>query len=200
MRRVKVQSTPAASEDVPRHPCDTTGYRLSIMINGGSLGRVFLAVTTGCAAAFIAALPVSADGTVTGSAGAAAVAGGVPTGGSVWIKPSGGTYQMLRLWRSGSKLRIYRDEGNYPGDGFYCSWGSLRGKTFVGREQRLPPEPVAVRYSIRKKGSKLKVAGIGSASEDRSPWRRASVQKYTQLVPDAAGNTGEWCRTFRPVG
>lgn len=137
----------------------------------------------------------------SGLTAAAAVASRVPKGASVWIKPAGGTYQMLRLWRSGSKVRIYRDEGSYPGDGTYCSWGTLRGKRFVGKEQRLAPEPVSVRYTIRKKGGKLEVLGLtGSASEDRLPWRRSSLQKYFQLVPDAAGNTGQWCRTFKPAG
>lgn len=71
----------------------------------------------------------------------------------------------------------------------------------MGKEQRLAPEPVSVRYTIRKKGGKLEVLGLtGSASEDRLPWRRSSLQKYFQLVPDAAGNTGQWCRTFKPAG
>lgn len=142
--------------------------------------------------------PYCIDSDVTASA---AVASRVPTGGSVWIKPVGGTYQMLRLWRSGSNLRIYRDEGKYPGDGMYCSWGNLRGKKFVGMEQGLAPDPVAVRYTIRKGGGRLKVFELtGSMQEDRLPWRRGSVQKYFQLVPDAIGNTGEWCRTFKPMG
>jgi len=130
-----------------------------------------------------------------------AVAAKVPAGGSVWIKPVGSTYQILRLWHSGTKLRLYRDEGNYPGDGQYCSWGTLRGKKFVGREQRVAPDPVKARYTIRKKGSRLKVLGLtGSAQEDRLPWRRSSVRKYFQLVPDAAGYTGSWCRTFKSLG
>ena len=137
----------------------------------------------------------------SGLAAAAAASRRVPSGSSVWIKPSGGTYQMLRLWRSGEKLRLYRDEGNYPGDGTYCSCGELRGKRFVGKEQRLAPEPVRVAYRIKKAGSRLKVLGLtGSRPEDRLPWRRGSVQRYFALVPDATGNTGDWCRTFRPKG
>lgn len=137
----------------------------------------------------------------SGLTAAANLAGRVPSGGSVWIKPTGGTYQLLRLWRSGSRLRLYRDEGNYPGDGSYCSWGTLRGKKFVGKEQRLAPEPVRVKYTVKKKGGRLKVLGLtGNRADDRLPWRRGSLQKYFQLVPKATGNTGEWCRTFKPMG
>lgn len=136
----------------------------------------------------------------SGLTAALSAVSGVPAGHSVWIKPSGGSYQMLRLWRSGAKLRLYRDEGSHPGDGFYCSWGTLHGKTFIGKEQRLAPEPVRARYTIGKKGNRLKVLGLtGSAVEDRLPWRRGSLQKYFRLVPDAAGNTGQWCRGFKPA-
>lgn len=45
----------------------------------------------------------------------------------------------------------------------------------------------------------LGVAG-SPALAYRLPWRRGSRQKYYQLVPDAAGNTGQWCRTFKPMG
>lgn len=162
------------------------------MVNGGPR-RLLLVTVTAAAALGITSSPALADSTELASR--------VPAGASVWIKPVGGTYQMLRLWRSGAKLRLYRDEGNYPGDGTYCSWGTLRGKTFIGKEQRLAPDPVAARYKIRKKGGKLKVLGLtASRAEDRLPWRRGSVQKYFQLVPDAAGSTGHWCRTFKPVG
>lgn len=136
----------------------------------------------------------------SGLSSSMAVAAKVPAGASVWVKPVGGTYQMLRLWRSGKKLRLYRDEGNYPGDGQYYSWGKLRGKRFVGKEQRLAPEPVKARYTIRQKGSRLKVLGLtGSAQEDRLAWRRASLRKYFQLVPEAASYTGSWCRAFKPM-
>lgn len=137
----------------------------------------------------------------SGLTAALAVGSRVPAGRSVWIKPSDGTYEMLRLWRSGTRLRIYRDEGSYPGDGTYCAWGTLRGKKFKGKEQRLAPEPVSVRYTISKSGGRLKVLGLtGSNAEDSVPWRRGSVKKYFSLVPDAAGNTGQWCRSFKPVG
>ncbi|MEZ5186631.1 MAG: hypothetical protein R2720_12875 [Candidatus Nanopelagicales bacterium] len=137
----------------------------------------------------------------SGVSSSLAIAAKVPGGASVWIKPVGGTYQMLRLWRSGTRLRLYRDEGNYPGDGQYCSWGTLRGKRFVGKEQRVAPDPIPARYKIRKKSGRLQVLGLsGSVQEDRLPWRRGSVQKYFQLVPDAAGYTGQWCRTFKRMG
>ena len=124
----------------------------------------------------------------------------MPAGSSVWIKPSGNTYEMLRVWRSGHKMRLYRDEGNYPGDGTYCSWGTLRGHKFVGKEQRVAPDPLRARYTIRMKGARLKVSGLtGSKAQDGLPWRRGSLRQYFQLVPDAAGNTGSWCRTFSPV-
>jgi hypothetical protein len=129
-----------------------------------------------------------------------AVAAKVPAGASVWVKPVGGTYQMLRLWRSGKKLRLYRDEGNYPGDGQYCSWGKVRGKKFVGKEQRLAPEPIKARYTIRRKGGRLMVLGLTSSEQDRVAWRRASLRKYFQLVPEAAGHEGSWCLTFKPMG
>ncbi|MFN8185004.1 MAG: hypothetical protein U0R23_11325 [Candidatus Nanopelagicales bacterium] len=136
----------------------------------------------------------------SGSAASAVVSNRVPAGSSVWIKPSGNTYEMLRVWRSGHKMRLYRDEGNYPGDGTYCSWGTLRGHKFVGKEQRVAPDPLRARYTIRMKGARLKVSGLtGSKAQDGLPWRRGSLRQYFQLVPDAAGNTGSWCRTFSPV-
>lgn len=123
-----------------------------------------------------------------------------PSGESVWIKRSGSGWQMLRLWRNGTKVRIYHDEGTYPGDGFYCSWGSLRGRSFKGKVQRLAPEPVRARYRIKRTGAKLRVLGLtGLKAQDRLPWKRASVQQFNELVPQSVGNSGDWCRTFKPV-
>lgn len=119
----------------------------------------------------------------------------VPKGPSVWIQPNGDTYQMLRLWRSGSDLRIYRDEGNYPGDGIYCAWGTLRGgKKFIGKEQRVAPDPLAVRYTFGTKNGKLTVKGLPGK------WWRSSVKRFHALVPEAEGNDGAWCRTYKPIG
>ena len=65
---------------------------------------------------------------------------------------------------------------------------------------RVAPDPLRARYTIRMKGARLKVSGLtGSKAQDGLPWRRGSLRQYFQLVPDAAGNTGSWCRTFSPV-
>ena len=97
------------------------------MINRGSLRSLPYILATGVTVS-LAAAPAAADGHLTATA---------PKGASVWIAPSGDTYQLLRLWRSGDRLRLYRDEGNYPGDGVYCAWGSLDGKRFTGKGQRV---------------------------------------------------------------
>lgn len=161
------------------------------MIIRGSRRSVLSTLAAGLTVA-LAATPAAADGHLTTTA---------PKGASVWIAPSGDTYQLLRLWRSGDRLRLYRDEGNYPGDGVYCAWGSLDGKTFTGKEQRVAPDPIPVRYTIKRKGRTLRVVGLtGLKSDDRLRWRRGTVAKFHRLVPKAAGNDGSWCRTYTPLG
>lgn len=144
------------------------------------------------AATLLIAAPglATADSGLTGSA--------VPNGSSVWTKGRDGNHQMLRLWRSGSELRIYRDDGGYPGDGRFCAWGTVRGNTFVGKELRVAPDPLAVRYTFVKESGKLTVLRLtGWKPEDRRPWRRSTVKKFRAWVPEAPG-AGQWCRTYQP--
>lgn len=161
------------------------------MINRRSLRSLPYILATGVTVS-LAAAPAAADGHLTATA---------PKGASVWIAPSGDTYQLLRLWRSGDRLRLYRDEGNYPGDGVYCAWGSLDGKRFTGKEQRVAPDPLPVRYTIKREGRTLRVAGLtGLKADNRLRWRRGTIAKFHRLVPQAAGNDGSWCRRFTPIG
>lgn len=131
--------------------------------------------------------------------GAAAVA--QPTaapspGQSVWIQSNGRSWQMLRIWRSGSKVRIYHDDGAYPGDGKDCAWGSLKAGTFKGKIQRLAPEPSPIRLTIKRDGKRLRVTGL----QDAGPiWKKSSLSAYAAKVPRAGSNPGAWCRTFRPL-
>jgi hypothetical protein len=84
----------------------------------------------------------------------------LPKGQTVWIQRTDYGWQMLQIWRNDSKVRIYHDEGGYPGDGFNCAWGTLRGQKFTGKVQRVAPDPITVRYTIERDGKKLRVLGL----------------------------------------
>ena len=118
----------------------------------------------------------------------------------MWVQRTEYGWQMLQIWRTGSKVRIYHDDGGYPGDGFHCSWGTMRGQKFTGKVQRVALDPIKVRYTIQRDGKKLRVLGLTGLKElDRQPWRRSSVQRFNAVVPESADNPGTWCRTFRPT-
>ena len=118
----------------------------------------------------------------------------------MWVQRTEYGWQMLQIRRTDSKVRIYHDEGGYPGDGLNCSWGTLRGQRFTGNLQRVAPDPIKVRYTIQRDGKRLRVLGLTGLKElDGMPWRRSSVQPFNAVVPESADNPGTWCRTFRPT-
>ena len=120
-----------------------------------------------------------------------------PTPGeSIWIQSDGATWQMLRIWRTGSKVRIFHDDGRYPGDGKDCAWGSLKGETFRGKIQRLAPDPSPSRLTIKRDGKRLRVKGLQNT---RPTWRKSSLAAFSAKVPRAGSNPGAWCRRFRPL-
>ena len=125
----------------------------------------------------------------------------VSSGASVWIRRApGGRHEMLQIWRQGKQLRIYSDDGGYPGDGQHCSWGTQRKGRFVGMQQRVAPEPIRMRFGLKRKGSKLWTPGFtDGAGQDRRPWRRGSLERYHQLVPQSQQNPGTWCLNQHPL-
>jgi hypothetical protein len=128
---------------------------------------------------------------------AGAQAAELPKGESVWIHRTDYGWQMLQIWRTGTRVHIYHNDGGYPGDGFNCSWGTLDGQKFRGKVQRVAPDPIPVRYTIQRDGKKLQVLGLTGLKElDRQPWKRSSVKRFNALVPESAGNPGTWCRTY----
>ena len=125
----------------------------------------------------------------------------VSSGASVWIRRApGGRHEMLQIWRQGKQVRIYSDDGGYPGDGKHCSWGTQRNGRFSGMQQRVAPNPIRTRFGLKQKGSKLWTPGFtDGAGQDRRPWRRGSLEKYHQLVPQSQQNPGTWCLTQHPL-
>ncbi len=163
--------------------------------------RLIASVTAaGLCGAVALVLAPNANAQETQHSAALASTSGLPAGETVWVQRTEYGWQMLQIWRTGSKVRIYHDEGAYPGDGFNCSWGTLRGQKFTGNVQRVAPDPIKVRYTIRRDGKKLRVLGLTGLKElDRQPWRQSSVQRFNAVVPESADNPGTWCRTFRPT-
>ena len=159
--------------------------------------RLITSVTAaGLCGAVALVLAPNANAQETQHSAALASASGLPAGETVWVQRTEYGWQMLQIWRTGSKVRIYHDDGGYPGDGFNCSWGTLRGQKFTGKVQRVAPDPIKVRYTIQRDGKKLRVLGLTGLKElDRhalAPVERAAIQcggagirgQPGNLVPD----------------
>lgn len=123
---------------------------------------------------------------------------GPPRGVSTWIRaaPEFDTWNMVRVWRKGKRVRVYVDDGGYPGDGKFCFRGRLKGSVLRGWELGPAPDPYRQSYRVRRVGDKLVFKGVYAvdATMDRRRWRPASVATYRSLVPEAG--SGRWCRTY----